>query len=299
MGFFDRNIGGFWKGVGSGFSALFGGPSPTDPHKKKKAHAPWDQSQQGQGAGLLSSLDLASGIKGAGLMGGGRFTDRGPELYRAFLLGEMGPGGYLSKGQTSLETAGRINDINTAGRGAYQSTLSGLGASGLSRRYAAPIAQDQQQQIGFQANEALTASMGEANSRRFGAMLAYVNAASQSALWGKAGKTNLTIAKEGAAMSQQGGQMGAAGNIVGGIIGAAASASDRRVKKNIVPVGREGGQNVYEFEYTGRFAKQSPGRYRGVMADEVERDMPHAVVVKGGVKHVDYSFLGTKMRRVA
>lgn len=67
---------------------------------------------------------------------------------------------------------------------------------------------------------------------------------------------------------------------------AAIAASDRRLKENIVHIaGLE-----YEFSYKGQ-----PGRYRGVMADEV----PWAAHEIDGYMHVDYSRVPVRFRRVA
>lgn len=78
---------------------------------------------------------------------------------------------------------------------------------------------------------------------------------------------------------------------LGGFIGQAASgmaASDRRLKKNIEKVGEySDGLNIYDFEYTYK-----PGKYRGVMADEVEKLRPWALGPEfDGFKTVDYSKL--------
>jgi len=71
-------------------------------------------------------------------------------------------------------------------------------------------------------------------------------------------------------------------------------ASDARIKENIEPIGQENGFNVYEFNYIGK-----PDKYIGVMAQEVEKINPDAVVEINGVKHVNYDMIGVKMREVA
>ena len=84
------------------------------------------------------------------------------------------------------------------------------------------------------------------------------------------------------------------------ILGAAAGVgmnfalkSDIRTKENIVHVGYlPNGLAVYEYEYKPEF-KDSPyaghGRFRGVMAHEVEKVIPDAVFELDGYKAVDYS----------
>jgi len=68
----------------------------------------------------------------------------------------------------------------------------------------------------------------------------------------------------------------------GGTVGAAAiTASDRRLKENIVKIGKSpSGINIYEFNYIGH-----PKRFKGVMADEV----PQASIDINGIQFVDYS----------
>ncbi|MBC5765304.1 tail fiber domain-containing protein [Ramlibacter albus] len=70
--------------------------------------------------------------------------------------------------------------------------------------------------------------------------------------------------------------------------------SDRRVKQNIVRVGDHRlGFGVYLFEYMPHAG--SAGTHFGVMADEVEPIVPHAVSTDpDGFKRVDYAVLGIR-----
>lgn len=86
---------------------------------------------------------------------------------------------------------------------------------------------------------------------------------------------------------------------IGGLATGAASLvsafSDRRLKKDIRRVGKKKGHNIYEFSYKGDKA-----RYRGVMADEVKRSVPEAVIRdESGYDAVNYPMLGFEMERVA
>lgn len=74
-----------------------------------------------------------------------------------------------------------------------------------------------------------------------------------------------------------------------GLAGGAMMFSDRRLKKNIVKLGKWKDYNVYRYEYIGG----AEGNWHvGVMADEVERINPAAVVMdKSGYKMVDYGRL--------
>ena len=93
--------------------------------------------------------------------------------------------------------------------------------------------------------------------------------------------------------------MAGLGAVLGGVAKVAPLfMSDRRLKARIEEVGRDErtGLTLYEFEY-----RDLPGRrYRGVMADEVERVMPAAVQRDGrGYAFVDYGQLGIEFAEVA
>lgn len=83
----------------------------------------------------------------------------------------------------------------------------------------------------------------------------------------------------------------------GARVGAAVAGSDRRLKQDIVVVGRDAktGLPLYEFSY-----KSDPTRrFIGVMADEAEKVMPAAVSTgMDGFKRVDYAMLGIEMLEV-
>jgi hypothetical protein len=70
-------------------------------------------------------------------------------------------------------------------------------------------------------------------------------------------------------------------------------ASDISLKENIIPLGQENGYNVYEFNYIGE-----PERYRGVMAQEVQKTRPDAVVETPNGLAVNYEAIGVKFARV-
>ena len=100
------------------------------------------------------------------------------------------------------------------------------------------------------------------------------NALSQSA---QQNAYNQRVASQNAAFG------GLAG--LGGALGSAAILSDRRLKHDIRRVGvTDGGVPIYTFRYNGSLAV-----HMGVMADEVERFDPSAVIEIGGFKHVDYA----------
>ena len=93
-------------------------------------------------------------------------------------------------------------------------------------------------------------------------------------------------------------QLNAQGEVVGSIAGAGIAAmSDIRLKTNIDQVGFDAQTKlpIYEFAY-----KAAPTlRYRGVMAQDVEKVYPQAVVERtDGYKRVRYDMLGMSMERV-
>ena len=81
---------------------------------------------------------------------------------------------------------------------------------------------------------------------------------------------------------------------VGQAAGAAAAASDIRLKKNIVYSHTENGHKIYEFEY-----KNEPNvKYSGVMAQEVLETNPSAVIEEDGYYKVYYGMLGLTMKKL-
>ena len=76
--------------------------------------------------------------------------------------------------------------------------------------------------------------------------------------------------------------------------GLASLKSDRRLKENITPVGTyPNGLPMYEFTY-----KDGDQKFRGVMADDVRKKYPDAVVTVNGFDHVYYAMLGIEMEAV-
>jgi len=79
----------------------------------------------------------------------------------------------------------------------------------------------------------------------------------------------------------------------GAQLGTAYFMSDIRMKENIEYIGKENGFNTYKFNYKG-----GDKQYIGVMAQEVEKVKPEAVMELSGIKHVDYDQIGIEMREV-
>lgn len=69
--------------------------------------------------------------------------------------------------------------------------------------------------------------------------------------------------------------------------------SDARAKENIIPAGTENGHKLYEFSYKGH-----PARYVGVLAQEVLKTHPEAVIETLGGYMVNYNAIGVTMRAI-
>lgn len=95
------------------------------------------------------------------------------------------------------------------------------------------------------------------------------------------------ITQQPSIASQIGGLMQGAGAIASGF-----GFSDSRMKENVVKIGKlSSGINIYSFSYKPEFKDiAGHGTFVGVMADEVEKAIPEAVLVaSNGYKMVDYS----------
>lgn len=102
-------------------------------------------------------------------------------------------------------------------------------------------------------------------------------------------------------VSQYNAGLNAEGQVIGALTGAAVTAgmkySDRRLKQNIELVGRDERTMLplYDFEYKGGSGR----RFRGVMADDVEKRFPDMIFeMPDGFKAVNYAGLGIEMVEV-
>lgn len=91
------------------------------------------------------------------------------------------------------------------------------------------------------------------------------------------------------------GAAGGAAGLFGGGISAGGGAllgmlSDERAKEDIEEVGDIKGVKIYTYKYKGDDKTQM-----GVLAQEVEKQVPGAVTEKDGIKYVNYQILGEKL----
>lgn len=120
---------------------------------------------------------------------------------------------------------------------------------------------------------------------------AAIDAQYGSSLLGGLGKM-LTTAIPGGSI------LGGLGGAASGVLGSLLPTSDVRLKDNIAPVGKlYDGTNIWRFTYRDDPHKVS---HVGVMAQEIERDRPDAVVHdSGGWKHVDYNRATSRAAQLA
>lgn len=87
----------------------------------------------------------------------------------------------------------------------------------------------------------------------------------------------------------------ALGSAAGGTGAAMAgfTASDRDLKENIKPLGKENGYKIYEFSYKG-----NSRRFKGVMAQEVQKINPMAVIKTLHGLAVNYAMIGVEFCEV-
>jgi hypothetical protein len=193
----------------------------------------------------------------------------------------------LQGAQAGISGAGQLGQLGTQQLGAQQGILNAQTAAGAAQ-------QAQQQQI---LNNAIN---NYAVAQQYPQQqLSFMNAQLRGLPMQSSTVQQYQAAPS--AISQAAG-LGTAGIAGLGLYNATqGTSSDIRAKENIKSVGLlPNGLPVYEFEYKIQFKdKAGHGRYRGVMAHEVEKIMPEAVNVDtNGYKLVNYSMLGIKMEEV-
>ena len=170
-----------------------------------------------------------------------------------------------------MDAAGLGRNLASASLGAYQ------GASNAGSQAGANAQSAGQNYMGNMATGAGT--IGNGQQMQLQGLSSVLNAQTQTYI-----NTNDSL-------------LGDLGGILGGGAAAYTAFSDRRLKENIkeVAVDQRTSLTLYEFNYIDR-----PGTtYVGVMADEVERIYPEAVVEVDGYLKVNYDILGIEFKEVA
>jgi hypothetical protein len=187
------------------------------------------------------------------------FADANPSLANANTAAQTAAGMQNSGLQAQQTNVNNVNNQSTLANAAAQTATGGYGQSG---------------QLGVSSYNAQIAAYNAQQQ---------ANATATAGLYGAIG-TGVGLYAGGAFGAGVGGAAAKAG----------AGTSDIRAKENIEFIGtRPDGLNVYEFEYKPEF-KDDPmaghGRFRGLMAHEVERVYPHAVfTMDSGYKAVNYA----------
>jgi hypothetical protein len=326
-GNFGAGIGALQQGYGSGINALQGnytsalapylqnfsqaqggvtqlgnvlglnGPGGSDAAMKALENTPGFQFQKQQGDAAITAADAASGKTASGNealalsnynqgLAGTTYNNYVSQL-QPFLGASNAAAGGISNAYTGLGSSlgsaytGLGKDTASAygGLGAgLANTYTGLGnaTAGVNTGLGNAVAGQQDQLAGLNFNT--QTGIGNANAN---ADLAAYNASGN--FWNMLGGL-------GGMKTSGGGTVG--GNAVSGLGNLASGAgsalmsmfSDERLKEDIEPVGElYDGTNIYRYRYIG-----DPTPRIGVMAQEVEKTNPGAVVEIGGYKAVDY-----------
>lgn len=235
----------------------------------------WNMQNQYQQGILNNYMNTAGQPLGSSMNSSGTSTGSGPGVAAQVVGGLSGAAGLAANGVKAAQAVGGL--FNSA------SATSAAAAAGLSGAAAA---------AGVPAGvTALTAgsSAAELAAATSGAGLISVGAG--SAALGAGSAAAASVAAEGAVgattAAASSGWVASALAFVGSLF------SDRRLKENIVRVGTENGHAIYDFNYIG-----GDVRFRGVMAQDVQRTHPEAVSDHAGYLAVNYDAIGVKMKRL-
>lgn len=187
----------------------------------------------------------------------------------------------------AFQTAMRKSATDGALASAQASTMARQAAKELGMRYVGAASGMNEGLIGatqgaaggaMSAGASGMSALGQASGMSQGQLSA------QSSTYNNIG--NLGLGVYNGQLNAYGQQLGMIGTLAGAGMGMAMS--DRRFKKHIRALAtRRDGLRVYEFEYVWGGGKQI-----GMMADEVAKVYPQAVIELGGIQMVDYSKVG-------
>lgn len=312
---------------GSGSSQTYQAPQ-LSPYQLQEMANTSGLNNQASGA-LGQTIQAGSDIFGSGVQGVGQAANATANYANQAggLLGQEGAsnlqfGGQKLQNLFSPEYAQQQMDAaaipaqqqyqqNLAGQ---QANFGGAGNLGSARQAIAGGALAQQNQMSQQAARAGMANqieqnrMSAANSLMGGGASQLAGGLGQfQAGLGAAGAQGDYFTKYAPVMNQL--YAGTKGNFAGTIGGTTTTnsgtgqsgvsllpgLSDRNAKKNIEYVGKQNGHDIYDFDY-----REYPGRWRGVMAQDVQKLDPAAVYTgPTGYLHVNYDRIGVSMQKVA
>lgn len=226
--------------------------------------------------------------RSAGRMGLGADRMAGSIADRALQLAQMQVGAAAGTRQQALTEQRGLMDRATNALAGYPAQVTGATSAGAGYgTMGLGLANTGMggQQAGFGAAGSMYGQQAAGLNQAYGTQAnAYLQGQAQEGqFWGSLLGAGATLGAAG---------LGAWGQV------SAAKASDRRLKKDIVRVGRDprSGLNLYEFAYIN---DNSGRRYRGVMADEVEKFDKDAVTYDDlGFASVNYARLGLEMVEV-
>jgi hypothetical protein len=263
-------------------------------------------NQQNQSLGEISNtyLDQIRGVaEGPQLQA----DDAARQRIETALMDRLRP--YQERDRESARTQ-LANQGITMGSEAWRNAQDDLGRKENDARLAT-VAQagDEQARLFGMAMAARQQPLNEFNALRNSAQIQNPSFMSQTQGGAQPGNVQGAIQNNynGALQAWQQGQQnnsnmfGALANLGGSYLGSTAGSaafaslfSDRRLKENINYVGKRNGHRLYAYNYKGK-----PGRYIGVMAQEVKKIKPDAVITLNGYLAVNYGMLGLEMQRVA
>jgi hypothetical protein len=212
------------------------------------------------GSGRAAGIDTRSVLGEAAMLAGAQNNARRAARAEGYALTDRATNALAGYPAMSMQASGQGANLAAGGLNVVNA-----GASGMNS--------------GFGSAATVAGQMGSNATSMWGAQASYKNQQDQIAASNDPFNTILGAAA-GVGMNY------------------ALKGSDRRLKTDIVPVGRDErtGLALYEFGYIGATDGK---RYRGVMADEVERVDPDAVVYDDlGFASVDYARLGIEMVEV-
>lgn len=220
-----------------------------------------------------------------------------PELSKSFLdsiTGGIDEQGRVDEGRAASEAASRGLDE----QGAYVGSAVGQVRAGVARDKTSAIGAFNMDVAGKTREERLTKQNRgwSVEDRDFGAVEAQKNRDFQEHLAQLGYQYGDASARRDKIYGEQGMVEGAAMKLGSSAINTGMTAmmmSDRRLKKNVVAVGKDGPLTVYEFDYLSAEHPElelPTTRMRGFMADEVKTHFPDAVVVSGGYMLVKRPF---------